>query len=154
MTHPPISLASLPDSTQTLPYTSDHTYWRHTHAILMISYSWKRFNPNTLSKFKIYDRVNIIFLERASPARKCDVIITEQRRHRSFYLRPSPKLRGTVEFFLNRRFQISKVCIEPKYSLQIIALFLNWKQSKKISNDQELIQSDPISCPQNQKGNN
>ena len=28
-----------------------------------------------------------------------------------------------------------------------------WK-SKKISNDQELIQSDPISCPQNQKGNN
>ena len=25
---------------------------------------------------------------------------------------------------------------------------------KKISNDQELIQSDPISCPQNQKGNN
>ena len=30
---------------------------------------------------------------------------------------------------------------------------LQW-QSKKISNDQELIQSDPISCPQNQKGNN
>ena len=28
------------------------------------------------------------------------------------------------------------------------------KQSKKISNDQELIQSDPISSPQNQKGNN
>ena len=27
-------------------------------------------------------------------------------------------------------------------------------QSKKISNDQELIQSDPISRPQNQKGNN
>ena len=33
----------------------------------------------------------------------------------------------------------------------------SWKdylKSKKISNDQELIQSDPISCPQNQKGNN
>ena len=30
----------------------------------------------------------------------------------------------------------------------------NVGQSKKISNDQELIQSDPISCPQNQKGNN
>ena len=29
-----------------------------------------------------------------------------------------------------------------------------YKQSKKISKDQELIQSDPISCPQNQKGNN
>ena len=27
-------------------------------------------------------------------------------------------------------------------------------QSKKISNDQELIQSDPTSCPQNRKGNN
>ena len=27
-------------------------------------------------------------------------------------------------------------------------------KSKKVSNDQELIQSDPISCPQNQKGNN
>ena len=27
------------------------------------------------------------------------------------------------------------------------------KKSKKISNDQELIQSDPTSCPQNQKGN-
>ena len=26
--------------------------------------------------------------------------------------------------------------------------------SKKISNDQELIQSDPTSCPQTQKGNN
>ena len=26
--------------------------------------------------------------------------------------------------------------------------------SKKINNDQELIQSDPTSCPQNQKGNN
>ena len=28
------------------------------------------------------------------------------------------------------------------------------KLSIKISNDQELIQSDPTSCPQNQKGNN
>ena len=27
-----------------------------------------------------------------------------------------------------------------------------WMKSKKISNDQELIQSDPTSCPQNQKG--
>ena len=33
--------------------------------------------------------------------------------------------------------------------LRIMAL-----ESKKISNDQELIQSGPISCPQNQKGNN
>ena len=28
------------------------------------------------------------------------------------------------------------------------------EKSKTISNDQELIQSDPTSCPQNQKGNN
>ena len=32
--------------------------------------------------------------------------------------------------------------------------FCLFEQSKKISNDQELIQSDPISCPQIQKGNN
>ena len=31
---------------------------------------------------------------------------------------------------------------------------LKQSQSKMISNDQELIQSDPTSCPQNQKGNN
>ena len=30
----------------------------------------------------------------------------------------------------------------------------NISDSKKLNNDQELIQSDPISCPQNQKGNN
>ena len=41
----------------------------------------------------------------------------------------------------------------------VISEFLNisidyWKENKKISNDQELIQSDPTSCPQNQKGNN
>ena len=29
-----------------------------------------------------------------------------------------------------------------------------YNRSKKISNDQELIQSDPTSCPQNQKENN
>ena len=43
---------------------------------------------------------------------------------------------------------------------RVLLVFLEEKknspffQSKKISNDQELIQSDPISCPQNQKGNN
>ena len=35
-----------------------------------------------------------------------------------------------------------------------IQLSLNRLKSKMISNDQELIQSDPTSCPQNQKGNN
>ena len=38
---------------------------------------------------------------------------------------------------------------KSKLSLRILST-----QSKKISNDQELIQSDPTSCPQNQKGNN
>ena len=38
------------------------------------------------------------------------------------------------------------------YCAQILLLW--GKKSKKISNDQELIQSDPTSCPQNQKGNN
>ena len=33
-------------------------------------------------------------------------------------------------------------------------IFVYSIESKKISNDQELIQSDPTSCPQNQKGNN
>ena len=32
--------------------------------------------------------------------------------------------------------------------------WVNYFLSKNISNDQELIQSDPTSCPQNQKGNN
>ena len=31
---------------------------------------------------------------------------------------------------------------------------VEYMESKTISNDQELIQSDPTSCPQNQKGNN
>ena len=39
-------------------------------------------------------------------------------------------------------------------SLTLTAKIERRIQSKKISNDQELIQSDPISCPQNQKGNN
>ena len=42
--------------------------------------------------------------------------------------------------------------ITKKTHLEFIMRYLF--QSKKISNDQELIQSDPISCPQNQKGNN
>ena len=35
-----------------------------------------------------------------------------------------------------------------------VVITSNYKKSKMISNDQELIQSDPMSCPQNQKGNN
>ena len=42
---------------------------------------------------------------------------------------------------------------ETKETLEkVIDIFC--EQSKKVSNDQELIQSDPTSYPQNQKGNN
>ena len=41
----------------------------------------------------------------------------------------------------------------PHYKTHKAYLITN-VQSKKISNDQELIQLDPTSCPQNQKGNN
>ena len=69
--------------------------------------------------------VYYIFLEGKSPARKCDVI-----KNSSDVIKVSsssnPKGSGTVEFFLKNRFQLNKICIEPKYTLQTIALFLNW----------------------------
>ena len=44
---------------------------------------------------------------------------------------------------------------KPKAPRAQQSTFSTYKnRSKKISNDQELIRSDPISCPQNQKGNN
>ena len=36
----------------------------------------------------------------------------------------------------------------------LINVWSKRKLSKKVSNDQEIIQSGPTSCPQNQKGNN
>ena len=48
-----------------------------------------------------------IFLERASPARKCDVIKTQERRHHSLSW-SKPKNSGTVGFFSKNRFQIKK----------------------------------------------
>ena len=47
-----------------------------------------------------------------------------------------------------------KVKFENKLENYKTKYGLGSMKSKKISNDQELIQSDPISCPQNQKGNN
>ena len=58
-------------------------------------------------------------------------------------------LRGQTEMTLNG---MSSDPHNGMNSLDLIVMRL-WL-SKKISNDQELIQSDPISCPQNQKGNN
>ena len=46
-----------------------------------------------------------------------------------------------------------KICYDNETDASISEFQSNLK-SKKTSNDQELIQSDPISCPQNQKGNN
>ena len=50
-----------------------------------------------------------------------------------------------------RNFARAYLC---KLHLAILILSINSVQSKKISNDQELIQSDPTPCPQNQKRNN
>ena len=47
-----------------------------------------------------------------------------------------------MDFFISDAYERHKSVISAKL------------KSKKISNDQELIQSDPTSCPQNQKGNN
>ena len=127
MTHPPVSLARLPDWTQTLPYTIAHTYWRHTHAILGF-YSWKRLNPNFLRKLKRYDRVNIICFWKGQVQPES---VTSSK-HSSDVIKvlssSKPKTSGTVGFFSKNRFQINRICVEQKYTLQIIALFLNWKQ--------------------------
>ena len=43
---------------------------------------------------------------------------------------------------------IVKILFHPRH-VNVVPL-----RNKKVSNDQELIQSDPTSCPENQKGNN
>ena len=47
-----------------------------------------------------------------------------------------------------------KFCFPEKVTLKLGQGTFSLILSKKISNDQELIQSDPTSCPINQKGNN
>ena len=63
----------------------------------------------------------------------------------------SQRLFGWVSYF-----QIMRQG-DPNFDLKVNMTYISWSsdfvlylQSKKISNDQELIQSDPISCPQNQ----
>ena len=58
----------------------------------------------------------------------------------------APKTPDQNILFLNERIRFNLHCRLNELGIKL--------QSKKISNDQELIQSDPISCPQNQKGNN
>ena len=54
---------------------------------------------------------------------------------------------------LNSHKLIEGCTLDPIYTgLVTTVQVLHLLESKKISNDQELIQSDPISCPQNQKG--
>ena len=51
----------------------------------------------------------------------------------------------------------AQVRVRPRVSVSVYvcgSLYDPRVHSKKISNDQELIQSDPTSCYQNQKGNN
>ena len=48
---------------------------------------------------------------------------------------------------------IADVATQLTVAVENSKLHVHIKESKKISNDQELIQSDPTSCPQNQQGN-
>ena len=53
----------------------------------------------------------------------------------------------------DKRLEVKQLILEYEHLFPDIPSRTD-KKSKKISNDQELIQSDPTSCPQNQKGNN
>ena len=63
-------------------------------------------------------------------------------------------LQGTVKGLQHMQTSFSKPSTAQTYKLMLMPGLRHPVLSKKISNDQELIQSDPISCPQNQKGNN
>ena len=54
----------------------------------------------------------------------------------------------------NKQNLISNKSINKLHNISLKQVLTLSDQSKKISNDQELIQSDPTSCPQNQKRNN
>ena len=73
----------------------------------------------------------------------------------------SPIIAESLAFICNLRIKTLSIpdkwkeakvnhCIKEDHLMTLILL----DQSNKISNDQELMQSDPTSCPQNQKGNN
>ena len=64
-------------------------------------------------------------------------------------------MRGCINAFSKSDMNVSTWPLLSKILAQSFVTVVNWvSQSEKISNDQELIQSDPTSCPQNQKGNN
>ena len=55
---------------------------------------------------------------------------------------------------VQRPVSIARLCELNLRGLKANSYKPRHEKSKKMSNDQELIQSDPTSCPQNQKGNN
>ena len=55
---------------------------------------------------------------------------------------------------LSLRWEHMPLCLFCHEAAHLISKAIKATQSKKTSNDQELIQSDPTSCPINQKGNN
>ena len=71
------------------------------------------------------------------------------RKNETFVHYDSPVLPAGVCRWANSEYAVSRSAEGRGRPIDCI-----YFQSKKISNDQELIQSDPISCPQNQKGNN
>ena len=65
------------------------------------------------------------------------------------------KLKTANRKFMTIQYKVQWLCkIFEQFGAQQLYNTRIQIESKRISNDQELIQSDPIYCPQNQKGNN
>ena len=84
--------------------------------------------------------------------------------YREIKIKIRTEIKMTIETGILSQCQEVEVCLRKnnsKKTYQLVRELITEKpgksttiQSKKISNDQELIQSDLTSCPQNQKGNN
>ena len=116
----------------------------HNCAHLLTSY------PRSINYFYSWKRLNPIFKENKTNMTELIVYIfgkgkssPKVRRHQKKKKKKKkknssdvikvlssykPKTSGKVGFFSKNSFQINKICVEPKYTLQVIALFLNWKQ--------------------------
>ena len=115
------------------------------------------FNPSSVVEQRHYDiRIELQTTCSVTPVETTGIMLPDEE-----YLTLLRSLNLRQREFFNHIVHWIKCKDEPVYAfltggtcegkaVVIRALY----QSKKISNDQELIQSDPISCPQNQKGNN